>query len=338
MFRPDPVLSASLYCERHLDAALLGVVRPFRDGLAAGGLDGWRMWTVRYSRGGEHLKLRLHGPEAEAAEVRRRLEAAVEAFLAGLEPAENDAPRVSRPGAPAIDEEDEAEVLRPDRTLLWTRYRRSHVSLGSRALMADDRYAALMTSALARATDLVLEAIRPGAAPEALVPQRQKALLKALLGGIGTVGLPVDRARAFLGYHRDWLVRFFSENAAREDEVRARFDEQLERSGPLLGQLRGIVAARWETPPAADLSGDTPEECWGVALRALTEHMEARRGEPEVNMDPFTDEPAFPQLFKAFHGLANQLGMTPTQEAFTHHLLLAAAGAPAPAEAVGAGA
>jgi hypothetical protein len=31
----------------------------------------------------------------------------------------------------------------------------------------------------------------------------------------------------------------------------------------------------------------------------------------------------FPPTFKILHGLANQVGMPPLQEAFVHHLLLA---------------
>ena len=321
MNAPDPIVTASLYCDRALDDALAAVVAPFRSALP----EAWGLWFVRYSRGGEHLKLRLHGPADQADAVRDQLGRAVTAFLETRAPGADAAPRVSRPDAPAIDPEDEAQGERPDRALVWTQYRRSHVSLGPLPFLADDPYTARMTTALARGSDLALEALCSGLPAEALASLQQRTLLKALIAGLGALRFSLDRCCSYLAYHRDWLVRFVSEDARRGDEMRARFGQQAGRALVIRGQLSAIAAERWNTAEAP--RGDSAEERFGASLAELIAHMEQFREIESV--DPFTDDPAFPALFKAVHGLANQLGMTPVTEAFVHHLLLSAVERPA---------
>jgi hypothetical protein len=38
---------------------------------------------------------------------------------------------------------------------------------------------------------------------------------------------------------------------------------------------------------------------------------------------PFAADVSWPPLFKVFHGMANQIGLVPLQEAYVHHMLLA---------------
>ena len=146
----DPVLAASLYADRGLDGLVYGVAAPLLARLReAGPAGGWSLWVVRYARGGEHLKVRLHGPAEEVPAVRRLVEEAAAAHFAALPPADPALERITRPDAPAIDPEDEPAGERPDRSLAWTTYRRSPVSLGPPRFLDDDGYAARVTAALA---------------------------------------------------------------------------------------------------------------------------------------------------------------------------------------------
>ncbi|HEU4559386.1 MAG TPA: lantibiotic dehydratase C-terminal domain-containing protein, partial [Longimicrobium sp.] len=164
MIRPDPVLTASVFCDGLLDEVIHGAVEPFRQALRREA-PGWKggIWMVRYARGGMHLKLRLHGPGAGGTRARELLKESVDAFFATLPPRDSEAPRVARAELPAIDDEDRAEG-HPDRSLLWTTYNRSHVNLGPDVFLDDDAYVARMCTALAAAGGIVLDTVEPGLA------------------------------------------------------------------------------------------------------------------------------------------------------------------------------
>ncbi|HLL81907.1 MAG TPA: lantibiotic dehydratase C-terminal domain-containing protein [Longimicrobium sp.] len=315
---PDPTLTASVYCNRRLDHVVSGLVIPFRERLRE--LDReerWALWMVRYSGRGDHLKLRLHGPEEERERVRAFIAEEAGRFFAALEPAV-DEPRVSRAGIPAIDEEDEGEGEHPDRALLWTRYRRSHVSLGPHPFLADDRYAAGMAAALGAGAAMVLAAFAAHADGQLPAAARQRTLLKAVIAGLAEAGLSPERCAAYLAYHRDWLLRFFAEDAEREAEVRDGLDRQVAAMAPAVEQLRTVVAGEWAPGRRADTA-------WNGTLAALAAYVRAFEGDPAYRVDPFAADPLFPPVFKVFHGVANQLGLSPVNEAFVHHLLLQAA-------------
>jgi hypothetical protein len=318
----DPVLTASIYSNRGLDELIYGAIASFRarlrehDPAAA-----WSLWMVRYSRGGEHLKVRLHGPAQERELVQRLLEEAVEAHFAALPKPSKGVVRISRPDAPPIDPEDEALGDRPDRTLLWTGYRRSHVNLGPLPFLADDRYAELFTTALARGADLVLDALRPDAEGKIPGTLRQRALVLGLVNGIAALRFAAEDRAAYLAYHRDWLIRFNVADQEKEEELRARFDHRVEGMAPALEQVRRIAEAEWEAGSGLPAAG------WREAVSALFAYLARFRGNPEYRVDPFTDDAAFPPLFKIFHALANHLGVGMFDEAFVHHLLLRATAA-----------
>src|SRR6476661_446290 len=106
---PDPALTANVYCSGRLDTVIFGAVAPFWRELRPhdpGRLG--HLWLMRYGKGGEHLKIRFHGPESCRPLIRGRLEERVTAFLGSLEPAAEPAPP-ARERAPAIDVEDAAE-------------------------------------------------------------------------------------------------------------------------------------------------------------------------------------------------------------------------------------
>jgi hypothetical protein len=320
MASADPVLTANIYSNRGLDELIHGAIVPFRQELRDRDPDGgWALWLVRYSRCGEHLKVRLHGPAGGRDAARELLERSVEAHFASLPPAPDEAPRVSRPDAPPIDVEDEAASDFPDRTLLWTRYRRSHVNLGPPPFLEDDRYAELFTACLGAGAELVLDALRPDSVGAFSGAARQRGLLAGLLGGLEALDLTAAERAAYLAYHRDWLVRFSVKHPAQQAEVGAHFDRRLDGMRPVVDKLRRSAAAQRE---ARTRPGDAVQETWRGALADLRAYLVRFRGDPRFHVDPFTDDVVFPPVFKVFHSLANHLGVSMLDEAFVHHLLL----------------
>lgn len=304
MFRsPDPSLTANLYCAGGLDPVVFRVIAPFRRELPQ---DAY-LWLVRYGKGGEHLKLRLHTPDADPDLLRRRLAERAGAFFAALpEPPPRTPGKVD---APPLDPED--EVDHPDRTLLWTTYRRSHISLGGQPFLDDDLYAAHMTRCLGSACELVLS-LEPGDSGVLPHRTRQVALLQGLIAGLAALGFSTERRADYLAYHRDWLLRFL-----RGAQSVQGFEERIAKLGAAVHPIRTLAEAEWN-------GGDPLENPWRTSLSDLLDYISPFANDPDYRLDPFAPDPVFAPLFKAFHGLGNQLGLPVADEAFAHHLLLRA--------------
>jgi hypothetical protein len=323
----SPIVTANIYCDRRLDAVVHEVVVPWLEMLRGGGEGDWGIWWVRYTRNGEHLKVRLHGPEAEAERAKELLEEATGRFFATLPPVDPTEERRDRPRAPAIDAEDESPEIRPDRTLLWTRFRRSPVSLGP-LFLEDDEFVGRLMGCLAHGAELVMAA-RPDA--RGVVPEgvRQRTLITAVIAGLG--GAPFADRAAYLEYHRDWLLRFTAADAAREARLRESFDARLAGMAALVEQLGRTMDAEWSAAaegPGAPLRAGIAGLCARAEGLGLT---------LETLGDPYAGHAAYPLLFKSLQGIANQAGVDMTTEAFVHHLLAAAArGAATPACGAGA--
>lgn len=324
MQAPDPVLTASIYTSAGLDGVIHAAVVPFWRTLRERyGSDGWRLWMVRYTRRGPHLKLRLYGPAEERDEVRALLEHAVRAHLPAPVP---DAPAALALGdtgieAPPIDAEDEEAGSCPDGTLLWTHYRRSPVSLGPAAHLGSDGYVALLTACLAHAGGRVLAEFEPGI-PSASA--RQRALLKAVIAGLGATRFVRASREDYLAYHRDWLLRFSVADEARAAEARDRMDRHVDAMGDAVEQIGRVAQAQWQ--PAAGRDEEDGHEAWRGAITELCSYLQPFDGADGAYTDPFAMEPMMGPVFKVFHGLANQLGVPVLQEALVHHLVLRAAG------------
>jgi hypothetical protein len=320
---PDPLLTANVYCAGRLDEVLHRAVAPFWRGFRAEHPDSPAyLWCVRYPRGGEHLKLRLHAAEALRSSLRSSLEAAVSEALATLGTAPI-APAPPRPdGALPIDVEDESAEARPDASFLWTRYRRSAVSLGGGPLLDDDRYVGLLTRCLGAGCEKALDALQPDAQGNVPFRARQIALLKAVISGMASLGWSPERRSSYLAYHRNWLLRFVLTQSRQgpemADEWLSRFDVNVARLGPARATLQATADAQWRGN-TVDPGADDP---WRESLRALGDHVGGFAGQPGYQIDPFSSDPVFPALFKALHGLGNQLGLKPSDESFTHHILL----------------
>lgn len=334
---PDPAASASLYCSGCLDGVIARVVAPVWRRLAEhlGRERRGYLWMLRYARGGEHLKVRWHGAATDVPTFRRLLEGAATTYLDGLG-AGPDADR--RPGAataPPIDREDAVARDRPDRTLLWTTYGRSLVSLGPPPWSDDDTYLARLTLCLGRGAGLLFDRL-DGRDDGLSHGATQGLLLHGLLHGLAAAGLDGDRRTGYFLYHRDWLLRAAlrrSRHRAGADkmaETLARFDRRI-ADASLIEDVAHRSGDVWDD--AAVSSGEPgepgdPTDAWRRAVAELGRHVAGCRDDAIHSVDPFAAEPLDVPLFKLFHGFANQLGLTPLNEAFTHHLLAVATGAP----------
>jgi hypothetical protein len=327
--RPDPVLAASIYCAGRLDEVICRAVAPFwRRCHAADDAAASHLWIMRYARRGEHLKVRLHGPPDCSPRLRELLTGEVEEYLGHLAPPAPDAPRPSAPTAPPIDAEDWPAADHADRSLLFTTYVRSQVSLGCSPLLDDDRLVAALTGALACGTDLLFARFTcddEGRCPFAL---KRGLLVEALAAGIARLRWPARGAAGYLLYHRDCLLRHLHRHKARAEapgegpramaRVLARFDGEIAR---LDAAESARIARATKGGRPARIAG-AGLAAWSRALRALAAEADRLGGALAQPVDPFAEHPAWPALFKACHGLANQLGIDHLNEAFVHHLLL----------------
>jgi hypothetical protein len=324
---PDPVLTANIYCERRQDHFLTKALAPFWQEVHP--LEPERdsyLWIVRYGRCGEHVKVRLHSPEHRRESMAALLTRAVESYFAEHEPPQ-PATRKDWSSLPPIDEQDQAEYEYPDRTLLWTRYQRSHVSLGGKPFLDDDRYAALMTRCMGEGCEIVLSSLVLDATDQTPHTIRQSTLLKLLPSALQALCPNMDERKEYLTYHRDWLIRFSlakrKADPFKTAEILKYFDDQVAATtASALTPLRAVVAAQWR--PGAEAH---QPELWGwrSSLSSLRAYVEPLAGQPGYRLDPFAVNPAFAPYFKVLHGMANQVGLNMLNEAFTHHLLLQAA-------------
>lgn len=326
---PDPALSASIYCAGRLDEVIQRLLAPCWEELRRdGALADCYLWVLRYGRGGEHLKVRLHGPKGCQAAFRERLDMAQKRYFQSLGPAVTEDPPTSGSAAPPIDTEDAEVGHHPDRTLLWTTYARSPLSLGGSPFLHDDRYLSLLTRCLGRGTEILLLRLRSGEQGGPQFPLQRRLLLQAIVAGLAALPLSTSDHARYLLYHRDGLLRYLRrrktqalEPSAVDDGPSAmaralgRFDTESERLGAERGawsELAQSSGAPWDGDFAA----------WGQALRDLFAYLEPRCAALDHPLDPFAEHPVFPLLFKAFHGFANQVGLSHLNEAFLHHFLV----------------
>jgi hypothetical protein len=329
---PDPILSANVYCSGRLCEVIHRVAGPLlREARQRLPGEEVRVWVLRYAKGGDHLKIRVHGPEAAEPSLRDLLFALQAGYFAGLSAAGPGAPRRSRALAAPIDREDCEASDHPDRTFLWTGYRRSHVSLGYRPYLGDDVYVDLLTRCLSRSTELALHRLTPS--PEGEYPHRgrQNALLKGVIAGMSALGLVAEERTLYLLYHRDCLLRHVRKQMLLDrkagspegltDKLLERFWKEIERTRAGFEPLGETANRLW----TAGVSWIWEEDlaAWREALGELAGYVAPICRDLAHRIDPFAADPIFPPLFKAFHGMANQLGLTPLDEAFSYHLLLA---------------
>jgi hypothetical protein len=107
-------------------------------------------------------------------------------------------------------------------------------------------------------------------------------------------------------------------------EILARLDYRAEHSGEMLNALRQAVRSHWENKSPVGLKSMHFD--WRSALSALIQYAEQVGDKSCYSFDPFAPNMSSPLIFKALHGMANQLGLDQLNEAYVYHLLLHAAG------------
>jgi hypothetical protein len=312
---PDPIASANIYCAGHLDYVIFRAIKPFRNALkdlapAAAPF----LWMVRHGKCGEHVKVRVHSLSTYDDALRDLLEHHVQEAFACLPPTSPAAK--SNLTKQVIDLEDGVDEPYTNRTLLWTRYQRSYVSLGPSPLLEDDRYVELCTRCLAAAADLLFT-IEPYFTGELPHRYRHSSLLKMLTIGMEALMLSPEDVASYILYHRDWLIRFClvknwwtREQAERLIDL---FDRRV-RDQSLLEPAVTLIAN------GSVLLEEEPDRVWG---RNLKEFFLYNSGLHEIH-DPFARRPEYLPLFKVLHGTSNQIGMRHLDEAFLYHVFLAA--------------
>jgi hypothetical protein len=314
----DPKITASIYCAGRLDEVIFRVVKPFLHSArtAQPGAQAF-VWLIRYGKGGEHVKVRFHCETGSADAFRILLTRSADRFFAAFPDNSCDNAERGWSAAQAIDPEDNSLQAHPDRSLLWTTYHRNPTCLGPAPLLYDDRYVDLCTLCLGQVAE-ILFGLEPHTSASGLSYRlRQTTLLRTLLEGLGTLDLGAAAKAYYLRYHRDWLIRFFLlKNWSRPEHADALikvFDRQL--------QDRALVQ------PIAELLSHGPEASaspWQERLRAFQVYSTEACQKIASGVDPFASAPGFAPLFKVFHGAANQLGVSLSDEALVHHLLLTA--------------
>jgi hypothetical protein len=316
-----PLVSASVYGQKQHDLLLDAFIRPFWDASSLRHAGGF-LWTMRYGAGGEHLKLRLHGPERYEEETRQALATTLDRFVESLPPGETGG---DNPGLfPSIDPEDEEEGTRPDRFWRWTTYRPSPFVLGAEKLAQDSVLAGLYAHAQSAVAEIVMREVAPQRLEPSFATSRQSRFIQMLVASFATLGFSAAEREAYLLHHRDWIVRFFIAKArspeASPDTILAPFHERIARSGPTLGAIRHRFDAPTASSDVHPLFAD-----WQQRLEAFFTYVSSFRGDPAYKLDPYTDDNTFLPLFKLLHGACNQYGLRLSNELYVYHLLLAAA-------------
>ena len=322
---PDPIITANIYCSGLLDSVICQAVAPFsktlRETADRNGIH--YLWFVRYSKRGEHLKVRIHGPQNTAAFLKEELSSIVSQYLESLTGASTT---VAADGddAPAIDVEDGDLLPHPDRSFIWTQYRRSNVSFGSEPFLLDDRYVALLTRALGYASEFIVNEF-PSEPEESIEKrQRQKILLGLAIPAIGVLD-PALRCR-YISYHRNWLLRFLVVKrlvtVLDPDALVGRLNARASQMRTAISDLRRVALQSWVSYEESGDASRTVLFSWLQSIDDLAAYVNTFRHRQEYSIDPFSDEVSFPCLFKALHGSANQLGISLLEEAFVYHLLL----------------
>lgn len=314
--KPDPELSANLYCAGRLEVVIRRVLVPlWQDLTATDPAAAHSLWFLRYTCRGEHIKLRFHGDARLQPRVRDLVSGYARTCFAKLEPAERAA---DDRHTPPMDREDRAPGVHPDLDLVWTTYERSPIIFGSKPLLSDDGYISRFTACLRAGCALALAAfVSPSGEP---IPhrKRQTTLLTLIASGHAALFSPAERV-AYAAYHRDWTVRHpFLARGARVEGVReifSLFEQESSRLGTFVQDvLRRVVSIQENDRILA----------WQRSLRELRDYLEPFQGEPACWPDPFVEGPLFPSLLKLLNCLANQLGIGPLNEGLAHHIVWSA--------------
>jgi len=358
--QPAKTLSANLYCDRRFHDLLRHVLAPLDRELEALSGPDTLLWFSRYSRRGQHVKVRLHtSDESSWPALRDRITALADGFFATLpepgagQPAASGegggaggagadpgasaespqaSPRLSVPKLPAIDVEDEGDTDYPDRSILWTAFRPSAKTLGNERYLSDHRHLNLFYRCMAASAKSVLAEVAAGAEEEPPLKARQSRLLRLVVSTFFALDLRPEEQIDYLEFHRDWMLRHQLTQAGlqtKAEETIERLDQKLVGMEATVAALSQIIAAQLAPQDdvqegEADFEEDESAELRS-ALQAFFAHVRGYRERTEYDLDPYTPDFAFLPLFKVLHGMANQVGVPILNELYTYQILVRAA-------------
>lgn len=322
---PKPLLTANIYCDRHLDDVVARLISPFWSEVkeVIPSSIGY-LWLMRYSRCGEHLKVRLHAGEEHRDWLVATLEERTRDFFAALPVPAEPQERIHNAVIPPLDPEDAADEPYPDRSLLWTDYRPSPITVGSEVMLPDQRLLALFTRTLAAGTDLVLDGFRPDAKGEYSWRMRQNLAIKIVVTLLAGLDFDLPKVHEYLSYHRDWLIRYMvfrGSSTATAEELLARYDARARETPAALTTLRQVLEG--QTGPQ-DLDGDDAYSHFSRRVRDLYGYIARYRTDPGPALDPYAQDQVYLPIFKCLHGLGNQIGLGMAREGQLYHLLATA--------------
>ncbi|GMU07988.1 lantibiotic dehydratase C-terminal domain-containing protein [Corallococcus caeni] len=296
-FLEQPSLSASIYCDGRVDEVIQTVMLPFRQ-WAQTHHPRTRLWLMRYLRGGEHLKVRLHGPPHSLAEARRELAARVAETFASWSPPVPDERRRQNNQAPPLDPEDEDGVLKPDLTLHWTRYQHRPEQQGPLPLAATPGFASGYVACMVAATRTLFDHVaRPSG-----TASRGTLLIRLIAEALTGLEWSPQEERAALLFHRDWLVSGTPHPAQVQEALaqRCQADE---------ATLRRLEAFNTDRHANRAAPRELPLFAWAVAAHldmARCTALASRRGPPVLS----GDRELFATLARVQHNAANVLGLS----------------------------
>jgi hypothetical protein len=217
-----------------------------------------------------------------------------------------------------MDLDDQAPGAHPDGELAWTAYERSPILFGGKPLLSDDDYICRFTTCLRTGCALTLGAFVSPAEESIPHRHRQAMLLKLISSGHDALFSPMEKI-AYAAYHRDWTIRHpFLARGARAEGVSKIFS-LFETESSRLGTVTQDVLLRTANVQELDRIS-----AWQRSLCELRDYLAAFRANPAYRQDPFAEGPLFFSLFKVFHCLANQLGISLLNEGLAHHIVWSA--------------
>jgi hypothetical protein len=325
---PEPILSANIYCSKRLDDLIHRAIAPFwRRFKEKDAEDSCYLWSMRYAKCGEHLKVRLHGPEDFKPALQRDFTTAVSCYFETLGAVDPEDGQVSNGSLPSLDPEDDSPVNYPDRSILWTQYRSSPITMGSPVYLDDSRLVALFTRCLGEGFGRILSEHKPEVNSSFLIRTRQSIVMKLVLSGCAALNFRQNKRLSYLAYHRDWLMRYLlfksDPHKSSREEMLERLDAKLQTAQSTIDKLADIMKSQDQDPSHMD-TGEYAG--WARSLANLYQHLQLFRGDSQYDLDPYAADPVFLPIFKLFHGVANQAGLSLLNETYLYHLLIPAAG------------
>ncbi|CAM3113447.1 hypothetical protein G4177_15125 [Corallococcus sp. ZKHCc1 1396] len=312
----EPLLTANIYCDGFIDELIHQVMAPFLAEMRLSHGEDVLLWLMRYSLRGEHLKVRMYGPEAAAGAARKALSAAVDRFMATLPAPVPGAGRAENRLIAALDEEDIGDTPRPDRTLLWTHYRLQPSHMGCEPLSSTAGFAEGYIRCLAEATRVVLMQPLPEGGRPARTAARTALFTRFLLGALAGLGLRPEEECEYLVFHRDWLLAGTSDSPSQAIEF---LEHRVAKEGRTLQRLTAIALERHAGRPAPGHDAFTN---WSGALGIHGRQALVACGvSVAAGLSPEQRPLFFAAVARVLHNTANVVALDISNEVYLLHLL-----------------